>query len=63
MRVNGNGASGSTTGAGALLRLIRDGQAVTRADLVRLTGLGRSTVAQRLEQLIAHDLVHEERGS
>ena len=63
MRGNGDIASRSTPGTGALLRLIRNGQAVTRADLVRLTGLGRSTVAQRLEQLTAHDLIHEERGS
>jgi predicted NBD/HSP70 family sugar kinase len=62
MRANGDGSAGSTTGAGSLLRLIRGGEAVTRADLVRLTGLARSTVAQRLEQLLAHELIHEERG-
>jgi len=37
------------TGAGSLLRLIRNGEAVTRADLVRRTGLARSTVAQRVD--------------
>ncbi|MGH2945345.1 MAG: MarR family transcriptional regulator, partial [Solirubrobacteraceae bacterium] len=42
-----------------MLELIRDGEAVTRADLVRRTGLSRSTVAQRLELLIAHELVRE----
>src|SRR5215207_10950518 len=63
MRAIGDGASGSTTGAGSLLRLIRVGDAVTRADLVRLTGLARSTVAQRLDLLLAHELIHEERGS
>ena len=42
------------TGAGSLLRLIRNGEAVTRADLVRRTGLARSTVAQRLDALLAH---------
>src|SRR3954464_6487532 len=41
------------TGAGSLLRLIRNGEAVTRADLVRRTGLARSTVAQRLDALLA----------
>jgi hypothetical protein len=51
------------TGAGSLLRLIRDGEAVTRADLVRRTGLARSTVAQRLEVLLAHELVYEAGGS
>jgi predicted NBD/HSP70 family sugar kinase len=45
------------SGAGAMLRLIRDGRASTRADLVALTGLGRSTVAQRVEALLARDLV------
>ena len=51
------------TGAGSLLRLIRDGEAVTRADLVRRTGLARSTVAQRLDVLLAHELVYEAGGS
>ena len=46
-------------GAGSILRLIRDGEAVTRGDLVRTTGLGRSSVAHRLEALIAHRLVLE----
>jgi predicted NBD/HSP70 family sugar kinase len=45
------------TGAGALLRLIRDGRASTRADLVALTGLARSTVAQRMDALLARELV------
>ena len=45
------------TGAGALLHLIRDGRASTRAELVTLTGLARSTVAQRMEALIALRLV------
>jgi predicted NBD/HSP70 family sugar kinase len=47
------------TGAGAVLRLIRDGDAVTRADLARATGLARSTVAQRVDALLAHSLVYE----
>ena len=50
------------TGAGSLLRLIRNGEAVTRADLVRRTGLARSTVAQRLDALLAHQLVYEAGG-
>ena len=44
------------TGAGSLLRLIRNGEAVTRADLVRRTGLARSTVAQRLDALLTYPI-------
>jgi predicted NBD/HSP70 family sugar kinase len=43
-----------------MLALIRDGRAVTRADLVRSTGLSRSTVAHRLDVLIAHGLIRED---
>jgi predicted NBD/HSP70 family sugar kinase len=50
-------------GAGSVLRLIRDGEAVTRADLARRTGLARSTVAQRVDALLAHELVYEAGGS
>ncbi len=53
----------SSTGAGRVLSLIRDGEAVTRADLARRTGLARSTVAQRVEALLAHHLVYEAGGS
>ncbi len=49
----------STSGAGSLLRLIRSGEAVTRADLMRRTGLSRSTVTLRLEALLAHEFVYE----
>src|SRR3954451_19817375 len=51
--------TGSANGAGAVLRLIRDGEAVTRAALVERTGLSRSTVAQRVDALLAHGLVYE----
>jgi predicted NBD/HSP70 family sugar kinase len=57
-RTDGTGASG----AGRVLQLIREGQAVTRADLARRTGLARSTVAQRVDALIAHQLVYEAGG-
>ena len=40
-----------------MLRLIRDGRASTRAELVALTGLARSTVAQRMDALLAQRLV------
>jgi predicted NBD/HSP70 family sugar kinase len=46
-------------GAGEVLRMIRDGDAVTRADLARRTGLARSTVAQRVDALLAHELLYE----
>jgi len=45
------------------LRLIREEVAVTRADLARVTGLARSTVAQRVDALLAHGLVYEAGGS
>jgi len=54
---------GSPTSAGALLALIRGGVAVTRADLARHTGLARSTVAQRVDALLAAGLVYEAGGS
>jgi predicted NBD/HSP70 family sugar kinase len=48
---------------GDLLSLIRDGAAVTRADLARHTGLARSTVAQRVDALLTSGLVVEAGGS
>jgi len=48
---------------GDLLSLIREGVAVTRADLARHTGLARSTVAQRVDALLANGLVVEAGGS
>src|SRR3954467_12780799 len=53
----------SPTSAGALLRLIREGVAVTRADIARHTGLARSTVAQRIDALVAAGLVYDAGGS
>src|SRR5688572_1039839 len=52
-------SNGPATGVGSVLRLIRDGEAVTRAELARRTGLARSTVAQRVDALLAHELVYE----
>src|SRR3712207_4512308 len=49
-------------GAGSVLRLIRDGHAVTRAELARRTGMARSTVAQRVDALLARQLVLEAGG-
>src|SRR3954451_20586925 len=48
-----------STGPGGMLALIRSGEAVTRADLARRTGLARSTVGRRVDTLIAHRLVSE----
>jgi predicted NBD/HSP70 family sugar kinase len=45
------------------LHLIREDVAVTRAELARVTGLARSTVAQRVDALIAQGLVYEAGGS
>ncbi|HEY7706782.1 MAG TPA: ROK family transcriptional regulator, partial [Gaiellaceae bacterium] len=53
----------SPTSAGALLHLIREEVAVTRADLARVTGLARSTVAQRVDTLLAKGLVIDSGGS
>jgi predicted NBD/HSP70 family sugar kinase len=46
-------------GAGSLLDLIRHGDGVTRADLGRLTGLGRAAISQRVDGLIERGLVRE----
>jgi predicted NBD/HSP70 family sugar kinase len=53
------GAPPAAGSAGELLRLVRDGHAATRADLAALTGLARSTVSQRIEALIARNLLVE----
>src|SRR5438445_10758881 len=44
-------------GPGAVLALFRHGQAHTRTDLIRLTGLARSTITQRLDALLAAGLL------
>jgi predicted NBD/HSP70 family sugar kinase len=51
------------TGPGGVVSLIRSGDAVTRTDVARLTGLSRSTVAQRIETLVAHGLILEAGGT
>jgi predicted NBD/HSP70 family sugar kinase len=62
MTSNG-GVRSALFGAGIMLELIRDGAAVTRAELVRRTGLSRSTIAHRLDVLIANQLVRESGAS
>ena len=46
-------------GPGSMLQLIRSADGTTRGELVARTGLARSTVAQRLDQLFAHGLLRE----
>ncbi|MGP4111084.1 ROK family transcriptional regulator [Streptomyces sp. 4N509B] len=48
--------------AGHLLRLIRDGRATTRGEIQRLTGLSRTTVGHRLDQLFRAGWVREAAG-
>ncbi|MBL1067731.1 ROK family transcriptional regulator [Streptomyces sp. 7-21] len=48
--------------AGHLLRLIRQGRAATRGELQRVTGLSRSTVGHRLDQLFRAGWVRETPG-
>src|SRR3984885_6963536 len=42
-----------------VLELVRTNQPISRADLARLSGLGRSTVSQIVEQLIDENWVRE----
>ncbi|MEU0571487.1 ROK family transcriptional regulator [Nonomuraea sp. NPDC005983] len=44
---------------GDVLALISAGSATTRSDLVRLTGLARSTISQRVDALIESGLIEE----
>ncbi|WP_433160185.1 ROK family protein [Kribbella sp. CA-247076] len=46
-----------TAGSGAVLRLLLDGRPRTRAELIDLSGLARSTVTGRIEALVAAGLV------
>lgn len=51
------GVAPTTTGASELFQLLRDGQPRTRAELATLTGLARSTVAARIDALMALGLI------
>lgn len=44
---------------GRLLHLIRSGRPITRNDLVRRSGLGRSTVSERVDRLLAEGLIRD----
>ena len=50
-------SGGNLARAGDLFQLLRDGKARTRAELALTTGLARSTVAARIDALIASGLV------
>ena len=63
MAVAPSSSSAALLGPGALLRLIRAGEGTTRADLAARTGLARSTITQRLEQLHARGLLREVGGT
>lgn len=45
------------TGVGRIFQLLRDGQPRTRAELATVTGQARSTIAARIDQLMASGLV------
>jgi predicted NBD/HSP70 family sugar kinase len=47
---------------GALFQLVREGEAASRADLARTTGLARSTVSQRVDALMGLGLLVEQGG-
>ena len=55
--VRGPSVRAASASAGEVLHLIRTGEATTRAELVRATGLGRATLGQRLERLVQRRLV------
>src|ERR687894_695504 len=47
---------------GVLFQLVRQGQATSRAELARTTGLARSTVSQRVDALLHLGLLVEQGG-
>ena len=53
------GIAAHPLGPGTMLQLIREADGTTRADLSAVTGLARSTIAQRLEQLRSQGLLRE----
>ena len=44
-------------GASELFQFLRDGEPRTRAELAQLTGLARSTISLRIDELLEHGLV------
>lgn len=56
-------AASPAPGASEVFQLLRDGRPRTRAELARLTGLARSTVASRVDTLMALGLVTPDGGA
>ncbi|MGP3952954.1 ROK family protein [Streptomyces sp. 7N604] len=54
--------TGNQASAGHLLRLIRTGEATTRGELQEATGLSRSTVGHRLDQLFRAEWLRDRAG-
>ena len=55
---NGLGSGQAVGGtAGEILHLVRSGRASTRGELAAMTGLARSTIAQRVDALLAHRIL------
>ena len=52
-------AAGSAASAAALLRLVRDGAANSRAELARMAGISPSTAATRVEELLRLGLLRD----
>jgi len=50
-------SASTAPGAGDMLQTLLDGRARTKADLVHLTGLARSTVSSRVDALLASGLI------
>ncbi|GAA2902876.1 ROK family protein [Microbacterium esteraromaticum] len=50
-------SASAAPGAGDMLQTLLDGRARTKADLVHLTGLARSTVSSRVDALLASGLI------
>jgi len=53
----GSNTTASSGSAGAILDLVRTGRASTRGELAAMTGLARSTIAQRVDALLSHRLL------
>jgi predicted NBD/HSP70 family sugar kinase len=50
-------SQGASTGASALFQLLRDGEPRTRSELAAMTGLARSTISLRIDQLLELGLI------
>jgi predicted NBD/HSP70 family sugar kinase len=62
LRPERRNVSPHTLTPGVLFQLVREGQAASRAELARTTGLARSTVSQRVDALLGLGLLVEQGG-